>query len=279
MALLAFAAPARAANFTVTIATTGPVTPLSVITSTPSGIVCPGTCTASFVAGSTITLGEVNPSTVAFVGWNNAPGCRTNNPTCSLLVVAASTVTANFDPILSLAFSGTGIGVVSSTGVVAYSSAAAAGAGRSLVYPMGSTIVLNESTGTASSFTGWSGDGGCATASTCTITLNGYEQIIATFTATSTVGVSSFTIAVTIPNGGGTVTSTPAGINCPGVACSAPFVSGGSVSFTTAAAAGYRFAGWSNAGCSKNNKCVIVSTSPLQGLGGNFSPAAYFYHQ
>ena len=51
LAALLLAARAGATTATLTISTAGPVTPLTVITSTPSGIVCPGACTAAFSTG------------------------------------------------------------------------------------------------------------------------------------------------------------------------------------------------------------------------------------
>ncbi|MES2155378.1 MAG: hypothetical protein V4510_09615 [bacterium] len=269
VALLLLAAPARA-TFTLTISTAGPVTPSAIVTSTPSGIVCPGTCSAAFAAGSTVTVGEVAPSTMTFIGWS-AP-CRSNLRSCTIRLSANTSMSATFAPLLDVAIAGTGLGAVSILSQPVFASSGSA-ATRSYVYPTGSTIIMRESTGTASSFTGWSGDGGCDTASTCTVTLNSYEAITATFVPAAG---STFTLAVLIPNGGGTVTSIPAGIACPGV-CRSTFTPLGAVTLTTAAAAGYRFAGWANGGCSRNQACVVNSTSPLQGLGGPFSPAAYFY--
>lgn len=271
--LLALAAPARATTYTLTITTSGPVTPLSVITSTPSGIVCPGTCAAVFAASSTVTVGVVVPSTVAFVSWG-AP-CRTNLPTCNIKMMGNTVVTAKFSIKLDLSLYGTGLGVITSTGHPAFgnSSGTSVGGTRTFIYPLGTTIVLRESTGTASSFTGWSGSSGaCGTASTCTLTLNGYYHIVATFTASA----ANYPLLVQIPKGGGTVTSSPAGIACPGV-CRSTFTANAAVTLTTAAASGYYFGGWANGGCSRGQTCVVHSTSPLQGLEGRYSPAAYFY--
>lgn len=277
------AAPARATTFTLSVSTSGPAGGDGVVTSTPGGIVCPPTCSASFTSGSTVTLGEVVDSTVAFSAWGGANGCRTNLQTCNLTMSGNKVVAAAFDPTVDVSIFGSGLGVVSSSaGVVCDRQTNCANSATvRYIYPKGSTVVLTESTGTASSFTGWTGDGGCNTASTCTITLNGYEHIIATFTALGTTGISSFTIRVVVPNGGGYVTSTPAGLDC-GVsthtACAFGFSKGTSVKLATAAASGYRFAGWSQAGCSGHTTaCVITSTSPLQGVGGIFSPWAYFY--
>lgn len=271
--LVLAAAPARA-TFTLTVSTSGPSTPLTIVTSTPGGIVCPGTCAAVFAASAVVTLGEVHPSTMAFVGWGGPNGCRSNNPTCTLTLRANASVIATFNPLLALSFAGNGIGSVntSSSADVAGANFYGSTASAKLVYSPGSVVVLTASTGAYSSFTGWSGDPGCNTASTCTFTINGYKAIVATFAASG----GTFPLAVTIPKGGGTVTSSPAGISCPGV-CRSTFTVNTVVTMTTAAAAGYRFAGWANGGCSKLVPCVVTSTSPLQGLGGPQSPAAYFY--
>ncbi len=277
-ALLLSAAPARATSFSLTIATTGPVAYGAVITSTPSGIVCPGTCTAYFSSTTAVTIGEVNPSTVAFVGWTGSPttppNCNNNLPTCGLTVTVASTVTAHFNPLLALSAHGSGVGAVTGNLNVYLSSAVYANDVVQLfVATQGAHIVLTASTGTASAFTGWTGDAGCGTASTCTITLNGYEAITATFTASG----STFPLAAVVPLGGGFVVSSPTGISCGAGICTSTFTANTSVSFTTSASAGYYFSGWSGAGCHGNIPCVVVSTSPLQGLGGPWSPAAYFY--
>ncbi len=267
---LLLAVPAGA-TYTLTISTSGPVDPAAIVTSTPSGIVCPGTCAAVFAASSTVTIGEVAPSTMAFVGWGSP--CRSNLPTCNVKMMTNTTVTAKFAPKLRVSFSGNGIGNVSISSQPVFTSSGST-ASRDYVYPAGATIVLHESTGSQSAFVGWTGDGGCERASTCTITLNGYEHIIATFTATG----STRTLAVAIPLGGGTVVSSPAGISCPTV-CSSTFTANASVTLTTTALSGYEFGGWANGGCSGRTTCVVVSSSPLQGLGGKFSPAAYFFQE
>lgn len=277
--LLAAALPARA-TYTVTIATAGPVTQSAIITSSPPGIDCPGTCSAAFIEGSTVTLTEVHPSTMSFLGWGGDDGCRTNRSTCYRTLTAAANITATFAPQLDLSFSGIGIGVVTSsaatiTGNVYTSTGAGAnGAHIRLTFPLGTEIILTQSTGPYSSFVGWSDDvaAGCDRASTCTVTLNGYTTVVATFTASS----ATYPLKIAIPNGGGTVISSPAGISCPGV-CSSTFTANVAVTLTTAASSGYRFAGWANGGCSGLNTCVVTSTSPLQGQGGKYSPAAFFY--
>jgi probable HAF family extracellular repeat protein len=67
--------------------------------------------------------------------------------------------------------------------------------------------------------------------------------------------------------GSGTVTSSPAGINC-GATCSASFGTGAEVSLTQTAASGSAFAGWGGA-CSGVGTC-IVTMSQAQNVSANF---------
>src|SRR6185295_6814868 len=59
--------------------------------------------------------------------------------------------------------------------------------------------------------------------------------------------------------GGGTVTSSPAGINCGGD-CSESYASGTSVALTAAPGAGSTFAGWSGA-CSGTGSCAVTMSA------------------
>src|SRR5439155_1610703 len=73
------------------------------------------------------------------------------------------------------------------------------------------------------------------------------------FTPTSN-GVASTNLSIT---GGGTVTSSPAGISC-GATCSTSFTTGTVVTLSAAPAAGSTFAGWSGSGCSGTGNCVVT---------------------
>lgn len=271
--ILFLALPASA-NYTLTVATAGPVTPGAIVTSTPSGIVCPATCSFSFPQGSTITLGEVIPSTMAFQGWYGTNGCATNQQSCGLVLNTTMSVTAIFDPLLAVSMSGNGLGVVTSTTGVncttAINNACANYAVANYAFAEGTNIILDEAAGSSSTFVGWTGDSGCSTASTCTITLNGYEHIVSTFTSNG-----PFTVDLVLI-GSGTVTSSPSGIHC-GSDCETAFSSGTTITFSTSASPGWYFAGWSNGGCSGTNTCVIVASTTYQGLGGPYSPSAFFY--
>ncbi|MFY0575346.1 cellulase family glycosylhydrolase [Cystobacter fuscus] len=71
---------------------------------------------------------------------------------------------------------------------------------------------------------------------------------------------NNFTLTVTkAGTGSGTVTSSPAGIDC-GSTCSANYSSGTSVTLTATAASGATFAGWSGA-CSGTGACTVSMTA------------------
>lgn len=73
--------------------------------------------------------------------------------------------------------------------------------------------------------------------------------------------------------GSGTVTSSPAGINC-GTACSASFQNGTSVTLTATPASGSSFTGWSGA-CTGTATCT-VSMSQARSVTANFSTSNTF---
>src|SRR5439155_1607063 len=93
---------------------------------------------------------------------------------------------------------------------------------------------------------------------------DGRPDVVVTNSSSDTV--SAFLNIATFPvfplsvslagTGTGTVTSTPAGINC-GNTCSASFVTGVAVTLAAAASAGSVFAGWSGA-CSGTASCVAT---------------------
>jgi phospholipase C len=77
---------------TVNLAGTGTGT----VSSSPSGISCPTACSASFNAGTQVTLTE-NPATGStFAGWSGG-GCSGVGSTCQVTLTASQQVTATFN--------------------------------------------------------------------------------------------------------------------------------------------------------------------------------------
>ncbi|CAK0761782.1 hypothetical protein CCP3SC15_270010 [Gammaproteobacteria bacterium] len=121
-------------------------------------------------------------------------------------------------------------------------------------YSSGTNVTLTATPDSGSTFVGWSG-GGCSGAGNCVVTMNAAQTITATFTRV--------TYSLTVNKsgaGGGTVTSSPAGINCgAGCATSVRSYNGGSrVTLTASAASGSTFSGWSGSGCSGTGACTVT---------------------
>ncbi len=74
----------------------------------------------------------------------------------------------------------------------------------------------------------------------------------------STSGATPYSLTLTRSGvGSGSVSSSPAGIDC-GLVCSYPFSLSTSVTLTASPAAGSSFTGWSGAGCSGTSTCTVT---------------------
>jgi lysophospholipase L1-like esterase len=152
-------------------------------------------------------------------------------------------------PGISLTVTKTGSG----TGVVT-SSPAGINCGGTCVanYTSGTVVTLNPTVASNSVFAGWSG--ACTGTGSCTVSMTQARNVTATFNAMATFPLS----VAKAGTGSGTVTSSPAGINC-GTACDANFGGNASVTLTAAATSGSVFAGWSGA-CTGTGGCVLAMT-------------------
>jgi hypothetical protein len=94
---------------TVTVAGTG----AGKVTSSPSGINCPGTCSVNFGTGTAVTLTPAAGSGSTFAGWS---GACTGTAACSVTMTAAKAVTATFNlsggPAVTLSPTSLGFGTV-----------------------------------------------------------------------------------------------------------------------------------------------------------------------
>jgi hypothetical protein len=119
----------------------------------------------------------------------------------------------------------------------------------------GAVIHLLAVADPGSVFTGWSG--ACSGTAGCDVTMTGNQTVIATFGAQP---APSYRLTVAV-DGQGRVTSSPAGIDCPGGACSADFAAGTTVALGTAAATGWELGGWSGA-CTGTGSCTVKMDGP-----------------
>jgi hypothetical protein len=160
---------------------------------------------------------------------------------------------------ISVSKAGTGTGTVTSS-----PAGIACGTDCSQTYASGSVVTLTATAASGSTFGGWSG-GGCSGTGSCTITGNTQVSVTANFTAPP----SMLTVAKA-GTGSGTVTSSPAGINC-GTDCSQTYTSGTAVTLTATPATGSLFSGWSGASdCSNGSVTVTANLS----CTATFTPAS-----
>jgi len=232
------------AQFPLTISRAGSGT--GTVSSSPAGIDCGTDCTEAFDSGTTVALTAVPGAGSSFAGWSG--GSCTGTGPCVVSIAAATTITATFtleSYVLTVAKNGTGTGTVASAPI-----GINCGSDCSESWPFGTMVQLVPVPGSTSRFTGWTG-GGCTGTGSCTVTVSG----ITTVTATFDLDLHPITV-VRAGNGGGVVTSSPAGITC-GSDCSEPFLVGTSLTLTAVPAVGSVFAGWSGA-CTGTGACNIA---------------------
>ena len=160
-------------SYTVTVADAG--TGTGAVTSNPTGINCPTTCSASFPQNTQVTLSETPGTNSTFAGWS---GACTGTATCSITVTAAESVTASFSVspsyTVTVTEAGKGTGTVTSspTGINCPTTCSAS-------FTQSTQVTLSEAPGTNSTFAGWSG--ACTGTATCSITVTAAESVTATF--------------------------------------------------------------------------------------------------
>jgi Tol biopolymer transport system component/opacity protein-like surface antigen len=237
---VAGAAAAATQNLAVNLAGTGSGT----VTSTPAGIDCGVTCTFDFNAGDPVSLTAAPDTSSVFDGWS---GACSGGGTCDLTMNADFVVTATFTlktHTLTVSTGGTGSGTVTSS-----PAGINCGANCSQDYDHGTVVDLTPTPDAGSSFDHWTGD--CIGSGACSLTMNSDQAVNAVFT------LNQHTLTVdTSGTGTGTVTSSPAGINC-GANCTQDYDHGTSVDLTATPDASSVFAHWSG-DCTGGGVCSVT---------------------
>jgi hypothetical protein len=227
------------------------------VVSAPSGINCGSDCTEAFSDGTTVTLTALPNAGSTFAGWSG--GC-TGTGTCTVTMTAATNVTATFTlgtNTLTVTRAGSGVGTVVST-----PAGINCGADCAESYSNGTVVTLTAAPAVSSIFTGWSG-GGCTGTGTCTVTMTAATNVTATFS------LAQYSLTINRV-GNGTVTSSPAGINC-GSACTALYSAGTMVTLTATPATFGVFNGWSGGGCSGTGTCMVTMNA-ANSVTATFTP-------
>ena len=222
------------------------------VTSSPAGIDCGSTCSASFNQVVTLTAAPDAGST--FGSWDGACSGTGN---CVLPMSADVSVRATFRPAtvtprqLRLTVVGSGH-VVSAPGAVDCTG--------SCTVPLAAAVTLSARPAAGWQFKGW--DGACSGNGDCALPATADADVTATFTEVP-AGSAVLTISV---EGNGLVTSS-GGIHCADK-CQVSLLLGTEVSLTATAGNGMSFAGWSGA-CSTLLPCSFKLTGDTS-VGARF---------
>jgi len=258
--------PPSSVNFALDVSTTGN----GKITSQPAGIDCGTSCSANYGAGTAVTLTATPATGHTFSGWS---GDCSGTATCTVTMDKAKAVHAAFTaptappppppvtpptPVTPKTFA-LKVGYVGDGRITSQPAGIDCGASCQATYQEGERITLTATPAPGYHFVDW--DGLCpGSTGTCTVTMDSVKFVDAIFAPNAT---SRFTLNVQGTTGG-TVTSSPAGIDCIGQAsgiCARDFAAGTQVTLTVHPDPGYRFIGWSGAcmgGTLTQNTCVVT---------------------
>jgi 6-phosphogluconolactonase (cycloisomerase 2 family) len=223
---------------------------------------CGTTCTASFPDTATVALHATPGTGSDFTGWDTvtANDCSSFGAAdCSLSMGSPRTAIAVFTLQTFLLTVNSTNGTV--TSLAPHAGDINCGATCTHTYNYGDTVELVATPDTNYTFNGWTG-GGCESAGTghCLVTMTAATSVTATFV------LNARSLHVDLAgSGGGTVTSSPAGINCgtiSGVDCDEAYVINTVVDLSETPDPGSLFTSWT--GCDSiqpGNVCRVTMSA------------------
>jgi Tol biopolymer transport system component len=231
------------------------------VTSDVGGIDCGLTCSVPVRQPTVLTLTVAEAPGSIFTGWSG--DCAGTQATCQLTMDGDHSATATFMSLFQLDVNRAGLGAGS---ISADIGAIDCGATCSDIYTSGTAVTLTASPDANSTFTGWSGDATCPGTGTCQVTMSQARTVTAIFAQIPRQ------LFVTKIGSGGTVTSSPSGVDCGGT-CVASFPQPTVVDLTATPSVGWFFSGWAG-DCSGTGACQVtmdqdhaVSATFTQGAG------------
>ena len=147
------------------------------VTSSPPGIDCGATCSATYTSGTVVTLTATPASGTTFTGWS---GCDTvSGTTCTVTMSVARSVTATFT-LQRFTLSVNKAGIIGGGTVTSSDGGINCGPTCLASYTSGTTVTLTATPAFGNVFTGWSG---CDTVlgTTCTVTMSSARSVTASF--------------------------------------------------------------------------------------------------
>lgn len=273
--------PLDTTDFTLTVAKSG--TGTGTVTSNPAGISCGSDCSEAYATGSSVTLTASSTVGSYFSAWSG--DCSGTSPSCTVTMSAAKNVNAIFT-------AGSPVEPLRVTGLTG-----AAGSSQyfSINVPSGATnLVIQLSGGTPDAGlyvkAGQAvtvGNADCTSSQpntndeTCTFTqpaATTYNILVfgwgnysgANLTAAYMYAGAMQTLTVNKSGlGSGTVTSSPAGINC-GLDCKEPFATSTSITLTATPATGSKLKNWSGCNASTDNSCTVTNINAATSITATF---------
>ncbi len=231
-----------APQFTLTVQRTGSGS----VSSNPAGINCGGSCSANFDEGTIVSLSATPGDGWQFSGWGgNCHGAAACFVTMDQARSVSATFVQNPPPQFAVTVNRTGQGTVTSD-----PAGINCGAVCSALFDQGTVVTLNATPAEGWQFSGWTGT--CTGTAACVLNMTQARSVNAMFTL---LPVDQFLLTVS-KTGQGTVSSTPAGIDC-GASCSASFQSGTVVDLIATPANGQVFHAWSGA-CNGAAACSVT---------------------
>lgn len=252
---------------------TGAVTSAAGLNCVITAGITSGSCSVNVTDGTSVTLTASATSPNSFLGWSG--DCASSTGTsCTLTMNTNRAPGARFNaPVLLTATpSGTGNGSILATGVISCTRNNNVTSGTcSNTVSFGTVVTLSASTGSFSTFTGWSG--ACTgNAPTCQVTMDQARSVGATFTRQT--GVVTFTLTGTgtggvSVNGATLCTKTPAQSS---VVCTTTLDLGSSVSLLAQPGSNTGFVGYSGSLCSGSSLPCLFTLTGNASVGLAFGP-------
>lgn len=157
------------------------------VTSDPTGISCPSSCSVTVGQGVPVRLAAVPSPGSRFAGWSGG-GCS-GTDSCVVTMGSDQTVTATFaaQHALNVSRIGRGKGTVTSNpaGISCPTTCSA-------IFDHGVPLTFRAKAASGSAFAGWSG-AGCSRAGSCVVRLGSNQTLRATFAASTGFGPPSTT--------------------------------------------------------------------------------------
>ncbi len=224
-----------------TLAITKSGTGSGTVTSNPAGINCGLNCSFSYSSGISVVLASAPSSSSSFIGWSGDPDCADGivtmnaNKTCTarfdITPAAEADIRANDANSITVPYN--------SSVLIEWCGADAHACVNAVSCKVGTSLGRNDiATDVSGSYTTPALTSNTRYYLECVNSVGNttYDSVLVRINYTLTVDKSG--------TGSGTITSSPAGINCGGN-CSASYLSGTSVTLTATPSADSSFAGWS----------------------------------